>query len=115
LDDLPIRVTYRTLAVLAAVSAEPGLSNFAVSERAGINDQGQASRILTRLARHGLVENTGGGQSLGLANAWRLTDRGGQIMAAIRTSLDDGREDAVRGWGALAERDPAEPLTAAGG
>ena len=65
LDDLPIRVTYRTLAVLAAVSAEPGLSNFAVSERAGINDQGQASRILTRLARHGLVENTGGGQSLG--------------------------------------------------
>ena len=36
-------------------------------------------------------------------------------MAAIRTSLDDGREDAVRGWGALAERDPAEPLTATGG
>jgi AcrR family transcriptional regulator/DNA-binding MarR family transcriptional regulator len=115
LDDLPIRITYRTLAVLAAVSAEPGLSNFAISERAGINDQGQASRILARLARHGLVENTGGGQSLGLANAWRLTERGAEIVAAIRTSLDDGREDATRGWVAGPERDPAEPLTAAGG
>ena len=115
LDGLPIRITYRTLAVLAAVSAEPGLSNFAVSERAGINDQGQASRILTRLARHGLVENTGGGQSLGLANAWRLTERGGEIVTAIRTSLDDGRENASRGWAAGPEGDPAEPLTAAGG
>ncbi len=113
LDGLPIRVTYRTLAVLAAVSAEPGLSNFAISERAGINDQGQASRILTRLARHGLVRNTGGGQSLGLANAWRLTDRGEEIVAAIRTSLGDGREDATRGWRAGAQHDHAAPLTTA--
>jgi AcrR family transcriptional regulator len=115
LDDLPIRITYRTLAVLAAVSAEPGLSNFAISERVGINDQGQASRILARLARHGLAENTGGGQILGLANAWRLTERGEEIVAAIRASLNDGREDATRGWAVATKGDRAAPLTAAAG
>lgn len=84
---LPIRVTQRTTAVLAAISVEPGLSNLAVSERAGITDQGQMSKLLARLSHLGLAENTGGGQPRGAANSWHLTSHGKEVEEAIRTTL----------------------------
>jgi AcrR family transcriptional regulator len=87
LEGLPMRVTHRTMAVLAAIAAESGLSNFQVSERVGITDQGQISRLLARLSQLGLTENTGGGQALGAANAWRLTPRGEEVEETIRHSL----------------------------
>jgi hypothetical protein len=45
LDEVPIRLTYRTMRVLVAVGAHPGLKNSEVSGRAGISDEGQASRL----------------------------------------------------------------------
>ena len=75
-EGLRLRMTHRTLAVLLAISAEPGLSNLKLSERAGIRDQAQISRLLARLSHLGLIENTGGGPSMGSTNAWRLTVRG---------------------------------------
>jgi AcrR family transcriptional regulator len=92
LDGLPMRMTYRTLAVLAAISAEPGLSNFEVSERAGIADKGQISKLLSRLSNLGLAENTGRGQALGAANEWQLTPRGAEVEAVIRAELTGARE-----------------------
>lgn len=68
-----VRLTSRTLAVLRVVAAEPGLSNKGVAERSGITDPGQTSRLLARLCERGMLENTGGGQPKGEANAWRLT------------------------------------------
>lgn len=79
LPDPKLRLTYRTLAVLEAVGAEPGLSNCEVADLAGIVDQGQTSKLLSRLAGLGLVENTGAGQPRGKANAWRLTREGRAI------------------------------------
>jgi len=84
LNGLSMRVTYRTVMVLAAIAENPGASNRRVSEVAGIVDQGQISKLLSRLAGLGLIENHGYGQERGEANAWRLTYRGTQIARSAR-------------------------------
>lgn len=78
-----MRLTYRTIRVISTIAAEPGLSNMQVSERAGIANQGQISRLLSRLAGLQLIENTGAGQPMGAANAWRLARRGEILARAI--------------------------------
>ncbi len=84
LEGLDMRLTYRTISVLAAIAVQPGSSNLQVSEGAGVTDQGQISRLLARLARLGLIENTGGGQPEGAKNAWQLTPQGKHVERAIR-------------------------------
>jgi DNA-binding MarR family transcriptional regulator len=76
-------MTHRTMRVLGAVAARPGLNNAAASEGAGVTDQGQISKLLRRLERRGLVENRGGGQTEGSGNAWHLTPLGESIEREI--------------------------------
>jgi AcrR family transcriptional regulator len=80
------RLTYRTARVLRAIGERPGASNREVADQAGIVDQGQISRLLSRLESLGLVANMGvgmGGRSTrGTANAWMLTPRGEQAERA---------------------------------
>jgi hypothetical protein len=76
----PTRLTYRTMQVLSVVLENPGLSNREVGDRAGIKDQGQISKLLARLCRLGLIENSGAGQALGAVNAWRLSRDGRQLL-----------------------------------
>jgi AcrR family transcriptional regulator/DNA-binding MarR family transcriptional regulator len=76
---LDIRLTYRTLRVLAEIAATPAISNQAVAEAAGIRDQGQISKLLSRLEGLGLIRNAGAGQARGRPNAWYITDRGAVI------------------------------------
>lgn len=83
LADFGIPLTYRTRRVLGAVAAEPRLSNRELSERVGITDQGQISRLLSRLARHDLTENVSEGQRKGEPNAWILTRRGKELEARL--------------------------------
>jgi AcrR family transcriptional regulator len=87
LEELPIRLTYRTMRVLAALAAEPGLMNSKVSERAGISDEGQASKLLGRLARVGLIENIGAPARRNAAKAWRLTPAGERLERWTRREL----------------------------
>jgi AcrR family transcriptional regulator len=89
LAGLPMRVTGRTLLVIKAIDEQPGANNREVSEWAGISDQGQMSKLLARLAKLGLVENTGQGQSHGEPNAWRLTARGVEVEQALAPSRTD--------------------------
>jgi len=84
LEGLNMRLTYRTVRVLMVVSEDPGASNRAVALGAGITDQGQISKLLNRLARLELIENTGEGQERGAANAWQLTARGAAVERATR-------------------------------
>lgn len=86
LVDLPGgRLTYRTVQVLRAVVRCPGASNREISQRAGIVDQGQISKILGRLQEQGFVVNKGGSaHARGTPNAWWLTKRGEALERTLR-------------------------------
>jgi AcrR family transcriptional regulator len=84
LRDIPMRLTYRTALVLEGVAEHPGVSNRFAAEYAGISDQGQVSKLLARLERLGLLQNTGEGQPKGEPNAWRLTSTGLRVTQSIR-------------------------------
>ena len=84
LEGLELRLTYRTVRVLTVVAEHPGASNRKVAEGSGIVDQGQISKLLSRLARLDLIENRSEGWPSGGSNAWQLTRRGGQIVRATR-------------------------------
>ena len=87
LRDLEMRITYRTIRVLMAIADVDGRgshpSNRQVADAAGITDQGQMSKLLARLSKLGLIENTGAGVPKGAPNAWRLTERGRELEGAI--------------------------------
>ena len=84
-DQVGARLTYRTVRVLRAIAELPAGSNRDVAERAGIVDQGQISKILTRLEYQGLVVNRGGtGPARGAPNSWWLTERGEQLERDLR-------------------------------
>lgn len=83
LRDVGMRLTYRTVRVLTAVGARPGSSNREVGLVADMQDQGQISKLLTRLARLGLIENGPAGLARGAPNAWVLTVKGREIEQAI--------------------------------
>lgn len=80
--DLPIRLTYRTALVLTSIAQSPGASSKQVADASGITDPGQISRLLTRLRRNGLIQDTGIGPTKGMARAWSLTERGEGILEA---------------------------------
>jgi AcrR family transcriptional regulator/DNA-binding MarR family transcriptional regulator len=80
LKELHIRLTYRTVRVLASVAANPGSSNRLIADGAGIADQGQISKLLGRLERLGLIENTTSESvARGEPNAWTLTSHGEDV------------------------------------
>jgi AcrR family transcriptional regulator/DNA-binding MarR family transcriptional regulator len=89
LRNLEMRLTYRTVRVLLAIAASPDASNREVGASAGIDDQGQISKLLSRLERLGLIENGEAGQVRGVPNAWSLTKRGVELerLVADQTSL----------------------------
>jgi AcrR family transcriptional regulator len=86
LAGLPMRLTYRTLRVLAAIGEEPGASNRRVAQLADIGDPGQISRLLARLQRLGLVHNAGPGHARGEANVWKLTAKGEEVQTTFTTT-----------------------------
>lgn len=78
------RLTYRTARVLKAIAELPAASNREVAERAGIVDQGQISKILTRLEFQGLIANRSGASAArGTPNSWWLTERGEALEREI--------------------------------
>jgi AcrR family transcriptional regulator len=79
----PTRLTYRTLLVLSTIAESPGLSNRQISDRVGIGDQGQISKMLSRLCELGLIKNGGAGQARGAANAWRLASSGAHLIQDV--------------------------------
>jgi DNA-binding MarR family transcriptional regulator len=83
LGELEMRLTYRTVRVLMAIAAQPGSSNRTVADAAEVTDQGQISKLLTRLHDIDLIQNTGGGATRGEPNAWTLTNKGKRVQGAI--------------------------------
>lgn len=81
--DTGMRLTYRTVQVLTAVSDHPGASNRLIADTAEVNDQGQISKLLMRLERIGMISNTGVGPGQGFPNAWTLTADGHRVVSTI--------------------------------
>jgi AcrR family transcriptional regulator/DNA-binding MarR family transcriptional regulator len=80
---LPMRLTYRTASVLQALAEQPGQSNRQIADRVGISDQGQASKLLARLAHLGLLVNDEAAK--GERNKWVLTPTGRQVTRSIQS------------------------------
>lgn len=83
LRDLDMRLTYRTVRVLVAIADNPGASNRTIADASGVLDQGQISKLLTRLQHLGLIYNDGIGPSRGEPNVWSLTPRGEEVQHTI--------------------------------
>lgn len=86
LADLDMRLTYRTIRVLQAIAEQPGVSNRRVGRVAGVDDPGQISKLLARLQRIGLIENTAP-PAKGAANSWALTSKGAEVQRTIAAQL----------------------------
>ena len=93
-EDLGVRLTYRTGRVLQAIARYPGASNREIAERAGIVDQGQISKLLSRLEAAGVITNQSEGISRGAPNAWRLTERGERVERGVEERFGVGSADA---------------------
>jgi len=89
--DKGMRLTYRTVRVLLAVAEHSGASNRTIGETAGISDQGQISKLLGRLTRLGLIDNTGLGHGQGAPNAWTLTESGRQLTKSLQAHTANGQ------------------------
>jgi AcrR family transcriptional regulator len=87
LRDLDMRLTYRTVRVLLAIGDRGGQgtcpSNRQVAEDSGIRDQGQISKLLSRLQQLGLIENAAEPRIKGEPNSWTLTQRGNEVQDVI--------------------------------
>jgi AcrR family transcriptional regulator len=94
LDEVRMRLTYRTARVLVCIAERPGASNREVAGRAGVTDAGQISKLLRRLERLGLTVNTGGGYQSGEPNAWELTALGSQVARRLSVLARDRTEAA---------------------
>ena len=88
-------LTYEVLTVVAALSAQgSNPTNREIATVAAVKDEGQISKLLARLERHGLLANTGGYPASG--NAWRLTGRGERVLSV---GMPSDRELAGAGVG----------------
>ena len=98
LDEVDMRLTYRTARVLECIAQlggrGPGPSNRVVAESAGVADPGQISKLLRRLERLGLAVNTGGGHQSGEPNAWELTQLGREVAERLKALTVDRTEVA---------------------
>ncbi|MGN6372271.1 MAG: TetR family transcriptional regulator [Solirubrobacteraceae bacterium] len=81
--DAGMRLTYRTMRVLCSIDEQPGASNRKIAALAEIGDQGQISKLLSRLERQGIIANTATRASKGEANAWTLTPLGRELTSRI--------------------------------
>jgi AcrR family transcriptional regulator len=90
LEGIPMRLTYRTARVLEAIAEQSGISNREAGEQAGVLDQGQISKLMARLERLGLIENSSNGHAKGEPNAWKLTITGQDVTQSIRIHTRQG-------------------------
>jgi AcrR family transcriptional regulator len=83
LERLDMRLTYRTVRCLLYIGEHPGCSNREIARGAEIPDEGQASKLLGRLTRVGLVANSKP-HGPGYPNYWTLTSHGEQVLSAVQ-------------------------------
>lgn len=97
--DAGMRITYRTVRVLSAIADLGGRginpSNRLIADTAEIGDQGQISKLLSRLQRVGMITNTEATPGKGAPNSWTLTAKGAQVAKAIRAHTEGRQQKAT--------------------
>ncbi len=88
---VPIRPHDRVMGVLRLIASQPRLSNREIASTVGLKDRRQASPILTRLERRGLIENAKPGAGVHDANAWLLTPYGRRVLEVLADSYAQAR------------------------
>ncbi|MGH2912689.1 MAG: TetR/AcrR family transcriptional regulator, partial [Solirubrobacteraceae bacterium] len=83
LERLDMRLTYRTVRCLLFIGEHPCSSNREIAFGAEVADEGQTSKLLSRLSRLGLVANTRP-RGPGYSNCWTLTSHGEQVLSAVQ-------------------------------
>jgi AcrR family transcriptional regulator/DNA-binding MarR family transcriptional regulator len=83
LERLDMRLTYRTVRCLMFIAEHPACSNREIARGAEISDEGQASKLLGRLVKVGLIVN-GHAPGPGFPNRWTLTSHGEQVLSTVR-------------------------------
>lgn len=83
IERLDMRLTYRTVRCLVFIGEHPGVSNREVAEGAEIRDDGQASKLLSRLLKLDLLANSRP-PGPGLPNRWTLTSRGERLLSSVQ-------------------------------
>jgi len=86
---LPVRATHRTALVLQAIGQAPYSNNREIAQAAELVDEGQTSKLLTRLESRGVIENVGIGAARGEPNAWLLTPEGRRVLALLAKSVTE--------------------------
>ena len=84
--NLPVRATHRTMLVLRAIARAPYSNNREIARAAELVDEGQTSKLLTRLESRGVIENVGIGAARGEPNAWLLTASGRRALELMSAS-----------------------------
>jgi AcrR family transcriptional regulator len=94
-----MRLTYRTIRVLTLIAELGGRgmhpSNRTLGDLAGIRDQGQISKLLSRLKRLGLIDNGQADRGQGAPNAWTLTAAGRALVDSVSRHTDSQPHDAT--------------------
>jgi AcrR family transcriptional regulator len=102
-EGIGMRLTHRTARVLGAIAEYPGGNNREIANRAGVVDQGQISKLLSRLESLGLIVNVSQGGYRGAPNAWTLTPRGEQVEHGVRRGAQEPASQAPVGKSAVRE------------
>jgi AcrR family transcriptional regulator len=82
LERLDMRLTYRTVRCLMFIGEHPASSNREIARGADMADEGQTSKLLSRLTRLDLIVNSQT-HGPGHPNRWTLTHHGEQILSAV--------------------------------
>ena len=90
-----MRLTYRTVRVLECVGEHPGASNRQLGTLAEVPDQGQVSKLLSRLERLDLLRNTNKTRPKGEANAWELTANGLRLTQTIGVHVHEDNTEVA--------------------
>jgi DNA-binding MarR family transcriptional regulator len=83
LERLDMRLTYRTVRCLIFIGEHPGSSNREIARGAEMADEGQTSKLLSRLVRLDLIVNSQS-HGPGHPNRWALTPHGQQVLSAVQ-------------------------------
>ncbi|HEX3391128.1 MAG TPA: helix-turn-helix domain-containing protein [Solirubrobacteraceae bacterium] len=78
-----MRLTYRTVRCLMFIGAHPGASNREIAQGAEVPDEGQTSKLLSRLTKLALIANSQP-HGPGFPNRWTLTAHGEQVLSAVQ-------------------------------